>query len=77
MIHKATDGKGTWYGSLDGELWVHFPVKPMPGDEKYIRANLEPEDASTLAARLARKRPAPVTRHDLAQRGFTFDPVKK
>ena len=52
MVHKATDGKGTWYGSLDGESWVLFPVKPMPGDEKYIRANLEPEDASTLAANI-------------------------
>jgi hypothetical protein len=76
MIHKATDGRGTWYGSLDGETWVLFPVEPMAGDEKNIQADLNAMAKPILTLR-ARLRLVPVTWEELVKRGFTFSKAGK
>lgn len=76
MIHKATDGRGTWYGSLDGETWILFPIEPMAGDEKNIKADLHAMAQPTLTLK-ARQRLTPVSRAELVERGFTFSTLGK
>jgi hypothetical protein len=74
-VFKATNGYGVWYGSLDGETWVHFPCEPRPGDEAHIAANLEPEGHGS-AIFPAWQRQAPVTHAELVQRRFYFASVE-
>ena len=74
MIHKATNGYGVWYGSLDGETWVHFPCEPRPGDEAHITANIDHPGTPGVVFP-GWQRQAPKLRSELVKLRFYFGAI--
>lgn len=75
MFYKATDGRGRWYGSLDGEMWVRFNHEPTPDGECHVKAVLSVlSNPDTIFFK--QKQQHFQTRDALQRQGFTFSGVE-